>query len=362
MSINRTENNAARSPDERLLLSVIVPVYNTAAYLGKCLDSILAAFDELGNPAEILVINDGSTDESAQIIARYAIDFPDRIQVFSKPNGGLSDVKNFGLARARGEFVTFVDSDDWVDPGIYRELLGLIASEQADVAICDIECIFQATNTARVSHCINPERPDALMQVLDTPLMTSSCNKVVRRMLYDGLSFPVGLNNEDVTVTPLVLARARRVCHTFSPAYKYVQRAGSIQNSGFDERRLVIFDAVQLALQRTAALPAEDAAKIAGVLYNHQILAILFYPIREQPFGRRVALTRRYIALCNSKVPGLFSNQLVAEFIRGGSRFDRFYRQAVLNMLRYRWASGIALTFSLATRFDRLQKKIRQRR
>ena len=94
------------------MLSIIIPVYNTEKLLGKCLDSILAAVQKLDFHVELLIINDGSTDKSRAVMDRYANLYPHYIKTFDKPNGGLSDVKNFGLDHASGQFVSFIDSDE----------------------------------------------------------------------------------------------------------------------------------------------------------------------------------------------------------------------------------------------------------
>ena len=101
-------------------LSVIVPVYNTELYLDKCLESIVnQTFDDI----EIIVVNDGSPDNSEGIIQKYIRNYPNKIKYFKKENGGLSDSKNFGVEKATGEYITFVDSDDYIDHDLYLQLL-----------------------------------------------------------------------------------------------------------------------------------------------------------------------------------------------------------------------------------------------
>ena len=106
--------------DCRKELSIIIPVYKTEKYLSKCLDSVLKAID---NRMEVLIINDGSPDHSEEIILRYIEENPNVFQYYKKQNGGLSDVKNYGLTKAKGDFVIFLDSDDYIEPGIYRDML-----------------------------------------------------------------------------------------------------------------------------------------------------------------------------------------------------------------------------------------------
>ena len=105
------------------MLSIIVPVYNTEKYLAKCLDSIIQALEKVEIKTEVLVINDGSTDNSKIVIEKYKNEHPQLIAAYDKPNGGLSDVKNFGLDHAKEEFISLIDPDDLLDPECFFERL-----------------------------------------------------------------------------------------------------------------------------------------------------------------------------------------------------------------------------------------------
>ena len=114
-------------------VSVIVPVYNTEKYLEKCLNSLVQqTLDEI----EIIVVDDGSPDNSQAIISKYAEQYPNKIISLKKKNGGLGDARNFGLEYAAGEFIGFVDSDDWVDTKMY-ETMYKEAINGYDIVLCD---------------------------------------------------------------------------------------------------------------------------------------------------------------------------------------------------------------------------------
>ena len=120
-------------------LSVIVPVYRVEPYLAKCLDSILA---QDVPDMEILVVDDGSPDQCYAIMEDYAQRYPAQVRIFRKPNGGLSDARNFGLARAEGDYIAFVDSDDYLAPGMYRAMLDKAASRNFDMVVCDLQYVY----------------------------------------------------------------------------------------------------------------------------------------------------------------------------------------------------------------------------
>lgn len=111
---------------------------------------------------------------------------------------------------------------------MYRSMLDTAAAENADVVICDIRLTYDDPGKNTIHSCAVPVRPDTFSQVIDLNMMPASWNKLIRRSLYEGLSFPVGINNEDVAVTPIVLARASKIAVIHEPFYNYYQRSGSI--------------------------------------------------------------------------------------------------------------------------------------
>ncbi|MCI9592468.1 MAG: glycosyltransferase [Lachnospiraceae bacterium] len=330
-------------------LSIIIPVYNTEKYLKKCLDSVVAAADSC---MEVLIINDGSTDNSEELILEYCQMHPTLFCYYKKQNGGLSDVKNYGLARASGEYVIFLDSDDYIEPQMYREMLSAAVSSQADVVVCDFQMVFENHTPSYVVHCNNPNRNTVFEQVLDTWMMGTSCNKIVKRILYNGLEFPKGMNNEDICVTPTVLGRANKIIVINKPFYNYLQRQGSIQNSEFDERRFVILDAAKMAVEYAKELPLEKQNLIKCSLYLHQILAMAMYPIREQPFKKRYLLLRKYMDNVYRLFPDFMNVGAFDEFVTWDGIRVRSYRKITLALLKNQLYRTTSLFFSIVNYFS----------
>ena len=117
------------------LVSVIVPVYNVQAYLDRCVQSIV---DQTYSNLEILLIDDGSTDESYRLMQNWA-EKDKRIHLLQKTNGGLSDARNFGIQRAQGEYLAFIDSDDFIRPAMIEKMLAAMVEQQAQISVCDME-------------------------------------------------------------------------------------------------------------------------------------------------------------------------------------------------------------------------------
>lgn len=339
-------------------MSIIIPVYKTEKYLAKCLDSVLNAVEQ---DMEVLIINDGSPDDSEKIILQYIENNPGIFQYYKKENGGLSDVKNYGIAKATGKFVVFLDSDDYIEANMYRDMLCIAHKENSDIVVCDIYMDYEDGTPQKIVSCTSDIQGSLYRRLLDTWVMPASWNKIVRKSLYDGLEFPTGLNNEDVCVTPISLARANKISIIHKPYYHYLQRAGSIQNSGFNEKRFVILDTVRLALDRMKECPLEKQTEIKESLYLHQVLAMAMYPIREQKNRQeRERLLTVFMERTMELFPDFMETQSFDRLVHWGNPFIRLYRRISLQLLAQRkyhricWFWEICnIVFSLADKLHR---------
>ena len=209
-------------------LSVIVPVYNTARWLRSCLDSICTqSYKNL----EILCVNDGSTDNSAEILKEYADNDP-RIKVFTQENSGLSAARNTGLKHATGEWVTGVDSDDTLCPGIYEQCIAH-CSESVDMVFFGVRVITPEGKELNNDYFALPEAGEyELPPARAKQLNVCFCDKLWRRSMLTAhnLQFPVGLVHEDEAMYWLSAPYIRRIAICPSIGYSYLQREGSIIN------------------------------------------------------------------------------------------------------------------------------------
>jgi len=225
-------------------VSVIVPVYNVENYLVKCLDSLVK--QSLQN-IEILVVNDGSTDSSALIIEEYAAKFPEKIKAFTKENGGLSDARNFGLDRASGEYIGFVDSDDYVTETMFEEMLQLAEKHQAKMVICNIQKVDQDGEVTQKLTQI-PNMPEKI-ELEDhfsvfSDLSYFACNKLFKKELFDDKRFKKGVHFEDIQLIPQLLLECRVLAQTQNFHYQYLERTDSITKT-HTEKGLDILKAVK---------------------------------------------------------------------------------------------------------------------
>ena len=236
------------------LISVIVPVYKVEKYLDRCVQSIA---DQTYRNLEIILVDDGSPDNCPALCDAWA-EKDSRIRVIHKENGGLSDARNAGMAIATGEYIGFVDSDDFIAPEMYQLLWDRMAMDSSDIAGCGVELIFEDGSPARpltrAGNCVLDR--DAAMEAVirESWLKQPVWYKLYRSCLIRDLSFPAGKCHEDVFWSWQAVARAQMVSVFDTPCYYYVQRSGSIMGSGYSLRRL---DAVEAKCQRLSYLEKE---------------------------------------------------------------------------------------------------------
>ncbi len=221
-------------------ISIIVAVYNIEQYLERCVDSLL---NQTYRNLEIILVDDGSTDGSGALCDRYA-EMDSRVKVIHKENGGLSDARNTGTGKASGEYIAYVDGDDWVDKEMYGAMLGAIKSYQAEIAVCRYKCVYpDRVLDESTDEIVVFEGREALraytMEDERYQIQNAAWNKLYRREFAEGLQFPKGKLYEDIVYTAKLFGRAGKTVYLDKAYYNYVlEREGSIMAAGVNERIL----------------------------------------------------------------------------------------------------------------------------
>lgn len=209
-------------------VSIIVPVYNVENYLTKCLDSLVN--QSLSN-IEVLVVNDGSKDSSEKIMEGYAQRYPEKIKAFTKENGGLSDARNFGLDRASGDYIGFVDSDDYVSETMFEEMFLLGEKHQAKMVICNIQKVDE---TGKITQKLTqlPNMPEKITLENNFSVFSDisyfACNKLFKKELFNQRRFKKGVHFEDIQLIPQLLLECDAIAQTQNFHYQYLERTDSI--------------------------------------------------------------------------------------------------------------------------------------
>ena len=210
------------------LISIIVPVYKVEPYLRRCLDSIIGqSYSNL----QIILVDDGSPDGCPQICDDYATK-DNRIRVIHKKNGGLSDARNAGLSICTGEYISFIDSDDWVSSEYINELYSSIKETSAGIAIINHKCVtsFPAREIQEKRRIKIFSRQQALFELFakqHQPFVVS-WGKLYRKELFNDIQFPTGKCHEDEFTSHLLISRVSKVAYSNRTMYFYYQRADSI--------------------------------------------------------------------------------------------------------------------------------------
>ena len=214
-------------------VSVIVPIYNVEKYLEKCINSLLSQTLE---DIQIILVNDGSKDNSGNIAKEYEKNNKDRVIYVEKENGGLSDARNYGLKYATGDFIAFLDSDDYIEKNAYEEMYNKAIEENADYVECDF--IWEFPNKIR----IDKQYPYKNKKEMLSFVRVVAWNKLIKRQLItdNNLEFPKGLRYEDVEFTYKLIPFINKFTYVDKPFIHYVQREGSIANVQ-NERTAEIF-------------------------------------------------------------------------------------------------------------------------
>ena len=212
-------------------ISVVVPAYNVEKYIEKCVDSIIGqTFADI----EIILVDDGSRDKTGKICDGLALK-DERVTVIHKQNGGLSDARNTGINAANGEFICFIDGDDYIHPQYCEMLLNLITTNNADISVCGFKKVegYNIEFENKELHETNIFDKSAAMQELITgeKFMNYAWNKLYRKSLFYNVSYPVGRNWEDLGTTYKLFEEAKKVVYNCSELYFYVQRTNSITST-----------------------------------------------------------------------------------------------------------------------------------
>ncbi|MDQ1858011.1 glycosyltransferase family 2 protein [Chryseobacterium sp. WLY505] len=209
-------------------VSIIVPVYNVEKYLTKCLDSLVK---QSLPDIEILVVNDGSKDKSEKIITEFAQKYPEKIKAFTKENGGLSDARNFGIDRATGDYIAFVDSDDYVTGTMFEEMLLLAEKHQAKMVICNIQKVNENGKIIQKLTQL-PNMPEKIILgdyfSVFSDISYFACNKLFKKDLFSQKRFKKGVHFEDIQLIPQLLLECETIAQTQNFHYQYLERTDSI--------------------------------------------------------------------------------------------------------------------------------------
>lgn len=282
------------------LVSIVIPVYNVKQYLNKCIESVI---NQSYTNIQIILVDDGSTDGSAELCDIQS-KLDSRIEVIHKPNGGLSDARNAGIDRSKGDWICFIDSDDFVSTDYVGRMLDVAIQNNAEIAICDPVHVFESgdavfTKEKKTKVYANT---DAIKEMwYQRSFLFSAWAKIYRRDLFNKNRFTKGIIYEDVDIMHEVFILASKIVYIDAKLYAYVHREGSITTQKFSAREFDILKICKKLVDFAEAYPADvrKAALAYGVVGNMRIF--ISAPSNNE-YEEYVHITKSYLERNGVKV------------------------------------------------------------
>ena len=225
-------------------LSVIIPVYKTEKYLNRCIESVL---NQTFTDFECILVDDGSPDNCGKICDEYAKK-DKRIRVIHKENGGLSDARNAGIEASKGEYLSFIDSDDWVHPQMLEILYHGIVNNNVLLSVCAYEEVEQEKKIKNIENPIFQIRNGMDFLTEDNVTAVVAWNKLYHKNLFEDIRYPIGKINEDEFVTYKILYRAGVIAFCAEKLYMYFVNMEGITKSKNTLKSMDMFDAFEQRL------------------------------------------------------------------------------------------------------------------
>ncbi len=217
------------------MISVIIPVYNVEKYISQCLDSVC---NQTNKDLEIILVDDGSTDASGRICDEYAC-HDKRIQVIHQKNSGAAAAKNVGLQVASGEYLSFVDSDDFLEPNAYRYMIQIMQTQNADVVQCSYRDVFKNHTKDHILKNTTLNQIDFLALFTEDWTCALLWDKLYRRSLFEGISFETGHKIDDEYFTYRGIMNAKKIVRDSQIVYNYRKRASSVMYSSTSAQQII---------------------------------------------------------------------------------------------------------------------------
>lgn len=336
-------------------ISIVIPCYNVEKYVEKCIKSIMnQTYSEL----EVIVIDDKSTDGTYDVLLKLKKEYNDRfILLQNEKNSGLAYTRNFGVKKATGKYIGFIDSDDYVAPDYYEVLVEKILNDKSDLVVNDIQLVDESGNNIGnvVKSCILDEV--SKVSIIDNGLAASACNKLLRKDLLLKYPFLEGKINEDVASIIPIIVHSDKISYTDKAVYNYVQRHNSIQNSKFSEKRFDMFDSIKVCLDRIS--DDSNYETYRDIILLHQLLEIYIYILIEiNDEDERYNLISKFIDKLNEFGFKIWNLKCLKSFIKRHRRKLRPYYYVLIKMLKSGNARKINAVINFKKNFRTNLKKL----
>lgn len=293
----------------KIKVSVIVPVYNVEKFIDKCLNSLV---NQTLKEIEIIVVNDGSPDNSQKIIDKYVKKYPDKIKSYIKENGGQGSARNYGLKKATGEYIGYVDSDDFVEKDMYKKLYNKAKENNYDIVVCGNYNVSEDYQNKNIDAFINNYNTD-LENIFFGKMAV--WNKIYKRdiLIKNKLEFKEKVWYEDLAFTLKAIMNSNTFAFIDEPLYDYLIREGSTMNNSNVQRNLEILDAFNDILSYIQHNKKEEYfSKIEFLAIDHIYISAIVRVLKAEADDKVKRETiNKLLDYMNKKFPNYKNNKYI---------------------------------------------------
>lgn len=302
------------------LISIIIPCYNIEKYIEKCIESIEK---QTYKNIEIIAVDDCSKDGTLAKLKELQEKYPN-LQVYQNDkNRGAAYSRNFAMEKAKGEYIGFVDSDDYITDDYYEKLMETAEKEKADLVATDIEIVYENNSNAPILSraCLGEVTK---FNLVNNGLAASPCNKIIKKELIEKYPFLEGKINEDVASILPAIVKAKKVAYVQGIKYFYVQRNNSVQNEEVTTKRLEMFDSINTCFERIK--DDKDFKKYqSAILYQQVLLLYMVIIPKQKDYEKRQELLDIFME--KQEKYNLYKNKHIKHFIKEQPKKERrFYK------------------------------------
>ena len=331
-------------------ISIIIPCYNVEKYLSRCIDSIL---NQTYKDYEIIMVDDCSTDNTWSIINQYSKNYSNCIAIKNEKNSGAGYSRNKALEIAKYDYISFIDSDDYIEDNFYLELLNSIEKEESDVAVCDIYVRYIDGETQDVRSSASQDPSDKYW-FINNGLAASPCNKIFKREQLLKYPFAEGIMNEDVPTVLAILINCSKIAYCKSTYYNYVQHKNSIQNKNLSDKKLDIFKALDL-LEERVPRNEQNNKYWTAIVFNQLIMFLIYVIPKDDSFLERKKFLKKFYKLCLKY--DIYKNNLWWDFLADQGKYHNIYYRFYIKFLRMRCYFLASLIISMYKFYNKHLKK-----
>lgn len=304
-------------------ITVIVPCYNVEKYIDKCVQSLI---NQTYKNLEIILVDDCSTDNTWKIINKYSKNYENIKCIKNEKNRGAGYSRNIALKQAKNDYISFIDSDDYIEDNYYESMMKQLKLEKSDLIVCDIFVKYDSVDgtNQRSTAC---EGKIEKYNFIHNGLAASPCNKIFKKQDLLKYPFPEGIMNEDIATVLAIIINSKKISYNNEVYYNYVQRKSSVQNSSLSNSRLDIFKSLDI-LEKRVPINKKNIKYWEAIIYNQIIMFLIYVIPKEQDKKKRKYFLKQFDLL--SRKYNIRQNHLWWTFLSVQGKKHRIYYRLLL--------------------------------